>query len=122
MLKNPTTPKRISRFNRRQRKKLHVGEFQEFAFEITVKLHTPINEKTYVAWLDALIEFIESHNLCVGGGGSEEEGELMGVITPSSRGSVTEEDRTKVEAFLCARPEVLSVQCGELKDSWYGWD
>ncbi len=122
MLKNPTTPKRIARFNFRQRKKLHVGEFQELAFEITVKLHTPISEEAYDTCFWAFIEFIELHNLSFGGGGSGEEGEFNGVIALPSRGSVTEEDRTRVEAFLRAQPEVLSVQCRELKDAWYGWE
>jgi uncharacterized protein YggL (DUF469 family) len=97
--------------SRRLRKKLHVGEFQEFglAFKTTVKAGT--QEETFV---DALFnEFIDPRGLEFGGWAAG------GFVTKAERGNVTEEDRTALIAWLGKRPEVEAVLMSGLLDAWY---
>ncbi len=51
--------------NRRLRKKLHRGEFNQLGFGIRCVFDPPLREDTL--W-DTLIPFVESHDLAVGGG------------------------------------------------------
>lgn len=97
--------------SRRQRKKLHVGEFQEFGFAFKAQLKADAREEVFV---DALLEeVIEPKGLEFGGWATG------GFITKSVRGSVTEEDRTAVSDWLRARSDVASARVSALVDAWY---
>jgi hypothetical protein len=123
MLKPPLSAGRLCRLNRRQRKKLRLGEFQELVFEIRVRFHQPLDEAAYDPFLDAFIEFIESCQLAVGGlGGRLPLAETDGIISAWGRGSPVEEDRQAILAWLHERPEVAFAEVGEFVDGWYGWD
>ena len=123
MNKNPLSAGRLRRLNRRQRKKLRLGEFQELVFEIRVHFHQPLDDAAYDSFLDAFIDFIESRKLAVGGlGGRLPLAETDGIISAWGRGSPAEEDRQAVLAWLHERPEAALAEVGEFVDGWYGWD
>lgn len=122
MLNRPPSAGKLKRLNRRQRKKLRVGEFQELVFEIRMTFSQPLDEAAYDAWWDAFIGLIESRQLAVGGlGGRLPLTETEGIVSTQSRGSPTEEDRQAVLLWLQHRPEVASTEAGEFVDGWYGW-
>lgn len=110
------TGKRLRRLKPRQRKKLHVGEFQQLVFEVKAALKTDINED---ALLDDLIELIESRKLYFGG--SVGQGKIDGIVS-AGIGSPSEEDRQAVLQWLRSRAEVTDATAGEFADAWYGWN
>lgn len=123
MAKLPTSNGRIRQLNQRQRKKLHLGEFQELIFSVHAQFSPPLDESACIALWTEFINFIESRNLWVGGlGGDLPLVETEGVIQANGRGSPSEEDRQAVVAWLRARPEVTSASADDLVDGWYGWD
>jgi uncharacterized protein len=123
MAKLPTSSGRIRQLNRRQRKKLHLGEFQQLIFSVHAQFQPPLDESAYMALWTEFINFIESRNLWVGGlGGDLPLAETEGVIQAIGSGSSSEEDRQAVVAWLRARPEVTSASADDLVDGWYGWD
>ncbi len=114
---------KLRRLNRRQRKKLRVGEFREYVFEVSLAFRHPLDEVAHVALLDDFIAMIESLGLVVGGlGGRLPLMRTDGVIAARGRGSPSAADRHAVLEWLTHRPEVARVQAGELVDGWYGWD
>jgi len=110
------TGKRLRRLKPRQRKKLHVGEFQQFVFEIKASLKENAGDN---ALLDDLIDMIESRKLSFGG--SVGKGTIDGIVS-AEFGSPTEEDRQVVLHWLTNRPEITHTVVGEFADAWYGWD
>jgi len=123
MLKQIPSARKLARLNRRQRKKLRVGEFQERAFEVRIRLHQPIEEARLDTFLDDFIELIESRSLVVGGfSGTLPLLATDGIVSTLKRGSPTEEDRQAVLDWVRQRPEVADAEVGEFVDGWYGWD
>lgn len=123
MAKQPTSAGRIRQLNQRQRKKLHLGEFQQLIFSVHAQFQPPLDESAYMALWTEFIDFIESRNLWIGGlGGDLPLAETEGIIQASDRESPSEEDRQAVVTWLQARPEVSSASAEELVDGWYGWD
>lgn len=103
------------RRSRRLRKKLRVGEFQEFGFDVTIGLAKPMTEEGEDALMyDLLLQVIEPRSLSYAGWVD------AGFIAPMNRGTVTEQDREVVRAWFEARPEVASIEVGPLEDAWYG--
>lgn len=99
----------------RLRKKLHVGEFQEFGFNLEVQVKEAISPAAEEILIDAFLgEVIEPLTLAFGGWVSG------GYVCKGGRGSATEEDRAAIIDWLIARPEVASVRAGELSDVWHG--
>lgn len=99
--------------SRRLRKKLHVGEFQEMGFEFKTELKRPLSQEAEYDLLDCFLsELVEPRSLALGGPITS------GYIAYFGRGSVTENDRDSIRAWLSSRPEIESVQVGQLKDVW----
>ena len=103
---------------KRLRKKLYLGEFKELGFEIAVDLAEGMNDEK----LDAFIatfgeEALDKNDLDFEGGVNASA--LFGLIILSKRGSVSEKQRSDIEAWLKGRTEVKSVTVGELVDAWY---
>ena len=97
--------------SRRQRKKLHVGEFQEFGFAFKTQLKEGAREELFV---DALLEeVIEPKGLEFGGWAHG------GFITKSERGSVSAQERAALIDWLRASSDVASARVSELVDAWY---
>jgi uncharacterized protein YggL (DUF469 family) len=123
MLKQVPSARKLARLNRRQRKKLRVGKFQELVFEVRIRFHQPMEEARLDTFLDGVIELIEARQLVVGGlGGTLPLLATDGIVSALKRGSPTEEDRQAVLDWARRRPEVADAAVGELVDGWYGWD
>lgn len=100
--------------NRRLRKKLHLGEFQQLGFEVSITLKPDLGIDALDRLLDDFIlDAIERNDLAYGGGTDG------GFISTWNRGSASETHRTMVENWLSRRPEVVSVRLGTLVDAWY---
>lgn len=100
--------------SRRLRKKLRVGEFQEFGFEVTIGLVEPMTDEQEDEFIDdLLLQMIEPRSLGYAGWVHG------GFIAPMDRGTATEKDREEVGAWFKARSEVTSVEIGPLRDAWY---
>ena len=87
--------------SRRLRKKLHVGEFQEFGLAYKTAIKAGSNE---VLFVDALLdELIDPRGMEFGGWAAG------GFVSKAGRGTVTEEDRQALIDWLKQRPEVESI-------------
>lgn len=100
--------------SRRLRKKLCVGEFQELGFELNLDFKDDLSEEAIDAFLDAfLTEAMDANGLDYVGGDD------YGLVCSAKRGSVTEEQRAAVEAWLKGRSELTKVEVSPLLDAWY---
>ncbi|MGB7387484.1 MAG: 50S ribosome-binding protein YggL [Pseudomonas neustonica] len=100
--------------SRRLRKKLCVDEFQELGFELNLEFKNDLSVETVDSFLDQfLIEAIEANGLDYVGG------EGFGLICLNERGSVSQEQRDAVEAWLKGRDELAVVEVSPLQDAWY---
>jgi uncharacterized protein YggL (DUF469 family) len=120
MLKHMPSVRKLLRLNRRQRKKLRVGEFQELVFKVSIRFGQPMEGPQFDAFMDGFIDLVESRRLAAGGGGGGLEAEW--VVSTWNRGSTTEEDRRAVLDWLLSHPEVAGAEAGTLQDGWYGED
>ncbi len=103
--------------SRRLRKKLRIAEFQELGFPVSMEYENPLNPDEQEAFLTAFLdEVIERRGLAYGGGVE------TGFVCRFGRGSVTQEDREAVSAWLLARPDVKSASVGPLTDCWHDND
>ncbi len=84
MSKGLPSARRVRRLNRRQRKKLHVGEFLEQVFVVRIQFRQLMDDAAHDAFLDEFIEFIESRQLAVGGMGGYAK-LAQGVVVDFSR-------------------------------------
>jgi uncharacterized protein YggL (DUF469 family) len=104
---------------KRLRKKLHLGEYQEFGFEVSCSFVSDLSDEQFDNFIDTFIqEAIESNRLSFGGGGDKQE--WKGFVTLDRRGSATEKHKTGVSKWLESNPEVIDFKVGGLIDSWYG--
>lgn len=119
---DPISAGRLRRLTRRQRKKLHAGEFQQLLFEAKVRFQQPLDDAAYDPFMEAFTDFVESRQLIIAGfGGQLPLVETDGVVASMGRGSPTEEDRQAVLAWLRARPEVAHAEVEDFVDAWHGW-
>jgi uncharacterized protein YggL (DUF469 family) len=106
---------------KRLRKKKHLGEFQEFGFEVSCRFNSELSDEQFEQFIDTFLqEAIESNGLSFGGGGDKQE--WKGFVTLDRSGSATEEHRINVSKWLESRPEVIYIKVDSLVDAWYGWD
>ena len=100
--------------SRRLRKKLCVDELQELGFEITLTYVEGIEVNAVDTFLEAfLVEAMEANGLGYIGG------EDYGFVCLGKRGSVNEEQRVQVEAWLKGRSELSEFTVSPLMDVWY---
>ena len=104
----------MCRRSRRLRKKMHLGEFQQLGFEISITLKPNQGIDDLDRFLDEFIlDAIERNGLAFGGGAD------CGFITAWKRDTASEAHRTIVGKWLNRRQEVISVSLGPLVDAWY---
>ncbi len=102
---------------KRLRKKLRYGEFREFGFALEFRLPPDWDASALDSFIDRfLMEAIEAHELAFLGGGRHE---WSGFVMPLGRGSVRDDQRTAVLAWLRACPDVHAVRAGQLVDLWH---
>lgn len=108
-----------SKLKKRLRKKHHLGEFQEFGFEIFTELKPDLSENDFDKFLDDFIDEIENEKLSFGGGGNREI--WQGFVTSDEKyTSPTEEQKEKIQKWLESRDEVGDIKIGEFRDAWNG--
>jgi hypothetical protein len=107
-----------SKLKRRFRKKFHVGEYQEFGFEIFVSLKPQLTERAFDEFLSDFIGLVEANKLLFGGDGGKENS-WEGFITSAKKfASPAENDRQTIKNWLENRPEILETKVGEFLDAW----
>jgi uncharacterized protein len=112
----------FKKYNRRQRKKLCRGEFQEMGFVVSARLKQRLSPEEQDAFVDAYIQHAIDANRLLFGGGFGDETDFSGfVVADRMRQSVTEEQREAVQTWLVARDELTDVSVGPLRDAWHGW-
>ncbi|MBP1125575.1 MULTISPECIES: YggL family protein [Pseudomonas] len=100
--------------SRRLRKKLCVDEFQELGFELNLEFKKDLADDAIDTFLDAFLkEAMEANGLGYVGGDD------YGLVCLQKRGSVSEEQRAKVEAWLKSRDELTNAEVSPLLDVWY---
>lgn len=106
----PNTPKR----NRRQNKKLHIGEFAVLGFAFSCKPEADFNTV-----FDSLISLMDERGLQIWAEGTPDSFEAY--ITSSQRyGSTTDEDRSAIETCLKAQTGLSDISVAALSDAYYG--
>jgi uncharacterized protein YggL (DUF469 family) len=108
------------RYNKRQLKKKHLGEFQELGFLVEAQW---VGEQA-PAERDVLIhqfleEAVAANGLAFGGGYNHDFGGI--VVSNKAYGKVEESHRTLVQDWLNKQGKLRGVKVGELRDAWYGW-
>ena len=101
--------------SRRLRKKLCVDEFQELGFELTFSYKEGLDLEAISEFFERfIVEAIENNDLGFIGAAD------YGFVCLGKRGSVNEEQRTKVEAWLQqGHAELANVTVSPLIDVWY---
>ena len=116
----PISKTRIRRLNRRQRKKLRVGEFQEFIFELDATFNSAMDAAAYEAFIDAFTGFADAKGLSVWGMGGRLPIKQTGAwVQKSGRGSPAQTDRDALVTWLLERPDVASAVAGDFVDGWH---
>jgi uncharacterized protein len=101
---------------KRIRKKLFLGEFQEFGFEVQFRLPPDLSDQDQEAFFDAFMtEAIEGPGLMCGGGCGM-DWDIF--ITLADRGSAQESHRKLVEDWLRKSSLVSEIRIGPLVDAW----
>jgi len=121
LMKTLTTEQKTKPRTRRLRKKLRVGEFQEFGFAISFRFdsqHCNLEQA-----LNQWIEFVESQGWGFAGGGKEGADILSGYLVRFKRGTLNDADRGLAQQWLDGKPGFACIHCGELSDTWHGpWE
>ena len=113
------TRTRIRGMNRRQRKKIRVGEFQEFVFAFRLATHAPLSASEFAHFSEAFGRFVGDTGPIVGGMARlEEDGAIFGSVASRHRGSPSEANRVAVEGWFSARAEVAKIEVGPMFDAW----
>lgn len=121
MVKRPPSNRLLRRLNRRQRKKLRVGEFRELVFEVDIVFAHPLGDDEYDDFIASFVEFAGSRGLCIGGfGGRSPLAQTGGIVAAPDGHSATEDDRAALEQWLRQQALVRNAVVGELVDGWYG--
>lgn len=103
--------------SRRLRKKLHLGEFTEYGFNVNFELNKPIRDEEIEVFLDLFLdEAIEKNGLIYGGGFGVT---FDGFVILEKNGSATEEHRQLINSWLESKKEIKKFQVGELVNAWH---
>jgi uncharacterized protein len=101
---------------KRIRKKLFLGEFQEYGFEVQFRLPPDLSDQDQEAFFNAFWdEAIDGQGLLFDGGCGT-DWDIF--ITLADRGSTKEIHRKAVEEWLQKSPLVSELRIGPLVDAW----
>ncbi|OEC34904.1 hypothetical protein SAMN05216600_105279 [Pseudomonas cuatrocienegasensis] len=100
--------------SRRLRKKLCVDEFQELGFELNLNFKEGLSDEAIDAFLEQFLRDAMTANGLGYVGGDD-----FGLVCLSKRGSVSEEQRAAVDAWLKGRDELVDYTVSPLLDVWY---
>ncbi|MGE6791835.1 YggL family protein [Pseudomonas guineae] len=100
--------------SRRLRKKLCVDEFQELGFELNLTFKEDLADEAIDTFLEQFLRDAMTANDLGYVGGDD-----FGLVCLAKRGSVNEEQRAAVEAWLKGRDELVEFTASPLLDVWY---
>ncbi len=100
--------------SRRLRKKLCVDEFQELGFELNLNFKEDLSDAAIDSFLSEFLRDAMTANGLGYVGGDD-----FGLVCLAKRGSVSEEQRGAVEAWLKGRNELVDFTASPLLDVWY---
>ena len=104
--------------SRRLRKKLYVNEYSVYGFEVSLSFKE-MDERALDPFLDEIVNFVESRNLMIAGGGGLDVFDIF--VSSSYRyGSASEEDRHALLNWLEKKSLIKNVEVGDLVDANYG--
>lgn len=90
------------------------SQTKELGFELNLGFKEDLSDEAIDAFLDAfLAEAMDANGLDYVGGDD------FGLVCKAERGSVTEEQRAAVEAWLKGRSELTNIEVSPLLDAWY---
>jgi hypothetical protein len=117
-MRNPNSLQRLKKLNTRQRKKQRVGEFTELGFHLVATFATGVDAAALDGLLDDWLSTVDTTGVSFGGhfDGAQR---LEGVVFPIGAIKVDAEIKAQLSAWLQARPEVASLDAGELIDMWH---
>ncbi|MCL8306744.1 MULTISPECIES: 50S ribosome-binding protein YggL [Pseudomonas] len=91
-----------------------ISQTQELGFELNLEFKEDLSDEAIDAFLDAfLAEAMDANGLDYVGGDD------FGLVCLAKRGSVSEEQRAIVEAWLKGRSELTNIELSPLLDAWY---
>ena len=91
-----------------------ISQSKELGFELNLEFKEDLTDEAVDAFLDAfLADAMDANGLDYVGGDD------FGLVCKASRGSVTEEQRAAVEAWLKGRSELTKIEVSPLLDAWY---
>lgn len=89
------------------------SQIQELGFELNLGFKEDLSDEAIDAFLDAfLAEAMDANGLDYVGGDD------FGLVCLANRGSVSEEQRATVEAWLKGRNELTTIEVSPLLDAW----
>jgi uncharacterized protein YggL (DUF469 family) len=104
--------------NRRLRKKLYLDEFAMLGFEFSCTLNAT-NSDDFDSLLSQLVDFVESRDLSMGGGGDTTLFTAF-ICSDHRYESATNKDLDAITAWLDANEAIDNVTVGKLIDANYG--
>lgn len=103
--------------SKRAQKKLFIGEYAVFDFEVSGQV-TQGDESDFGTCFDDFIDFVESRNLCFGGGYTGKEFDAF-ITAIDIRVSTTEDDRLAIKNWLSSQDKLYNIVVGDLVDANY---
>lgn len=103
--------------SRRLRKKLRVGEFQEFGVNIELVFnHTNLE---FEQAIDELLDYVEAQECVFYGGGKLAGNNISGFVCRSERGSLTETQVNELKNWLQQTPWITTFSVSGFIDVWH---
>lgn len=106
-----------SKLKRRLRKKFHLGEFQEFGFEVSVYFKKGTGEIQFDKFCHDFVGEIERNGLVCGGGGDYNGWQIF-VTSERKFASPTSGDKESIRSWLENYSEVENCEVGDFLDAW----
>jgi len=117
--RNPALPSHVKRMSPRLRKKLRVGQFREWGFNLKAILNDGLDDAAQDSLLEAWLGAVDTQAVSFGGQ-FDARGTLEGMVFPVGKQPVDDAVRIALLDWLKARAEVASLQASELIDIWHG--
>ena len=101
---------------KRMRKKLYLGEFQEFGFEVQFRLPAELSAADLEVFFERFMAEAVERNGLMAGGGCGTDWDIF--VTLADRGSAEEKHRKLVDDWLKNSSQVSEIRIGPLVDAW----
>jgi uncharacterized protein len=103
--------------SRRLRKKLRIGEFKEYCFNLDITF-----DRTKIAFdiaLNSLVGFVEINDWAIAGGGDSNSNTISGIVCKWNAGSLTEADLLTIKSWIVEQSWITEYKLHDLRDAWH---